>query len=98
MNTMIPKKVRFGLDLQDLPARATQVAHEALSLSAIEGSSGFCQNARIDLGYTTQNSVFQLIDYCGWRCKQLNGSDVVKYKYRDSLFGGNTSCGCGSPC
>ena len=30
---MIPNKLIFSLDLQDLPARATQVSSEALSLS-----------------------------------------------------------------
>ena len=33
MNTMIPNKLRFNLDLQDLPTRATQVTKEALVLS-----------------------------------------------------------------
>ncbi|NJL51135.1 MAG: hypothetical protein HC930_01045 [Hydrococcus sp. SU_1_0] len=34
---MIPNKLRFDLDLQDLPVRATQVASEALGLTG-----GYC--------------------------------------------------------
>jgi hypothetical protein len=33
MKTMIPNEVRFGIDLNDLPARATQASSEALSLT-----------------------------------------------------------------
>ena len=41
MNTMIPKQLKFDLDLQDLPARATQVTSEALSLSGTEEECPF---------------------------------------------------------
>ncbi|NJO97986.1 MAG: hypothetical protein HC764_19970 [Pleurocapsa sp. CRU_1_2] len=36
---MIPNKVRFDLDLQDLPAKATQLPSEALGLSVSGGNS-----------------------------------------------------------
>ena len=43
MNAIIPNKLKFDLDLQDLPARATQVSSEALSISAGSG----CVNYRV---------------------------------------------------
>jgi hypothetical protein len=76
MNTMIPNKLRFDLDLHDLPARASQVESEALSISG----RGNCQNYFTDLptsffqGKTNQdkcrddacpNSFFGPLTYCG---------------------------------
>jgi hypothetical protein len=43
MKTMIPNEVRFGIDLNDLPARVTQVSsEEALSLTG--GSFSICRD------------------------------------------------------
>lgn len=97
MKTMIPNKLKFDLDLNDLLARVTPVSHEALEFPTIE-ELGLCPNARINLGCRAEGSVFNLIDYCDWRCSQLNGSELIRYKRNDSLFNGNTSCACGTPC
>ena len=40
MATMIPNKVRFGLDLNDLPARAVEIKRESM----MELSAGDCAN------------------------------------------------------
>ena len=77
MKTMIPNQLKFDLDLQDLPARATQVSSEALSLSAggrvLWVDSGSTKEAIDDrLGY--EGSAYS---YCNVVCTTANGKCFV---------------------
>jgi N-acetylmuramic acid 6-phosphate (MurNAc-6-P) etherase len=96
MNTMIPNKLKFDLDLNDLPARVTQVSSEALSLSAAG------RLAYVDSGLTAaqagQKGFKTITILCESACRRANTQyyKVSNYIGITSLdnYDGTVRCGC----
>ncbi|NJL52404.1 MAG: hypothetical protein HC930_09635 [Hydrococcus sp. SU_1_0] len=91
MNAMIPDKLKFDLDLQDLPVRAIQVASEALTITA---GTLICTSGTpyyIYLGYEANNTGGRARDYCDWRCsRDGSGQRVTNVLFQS----GQTVCEC----
>ena len=75
MNTIIPDELSFNLDLKDLPARATQLDSDALSLYS-QGSCGDYYNPGMRVtGYPDQNNAAKVCPrVCGSVRRRFNGN------------------------
>ena len=101
---MIPNQIKFDLNLQDLPARASHISSEVLNLSG-----GYCESGKedgpiayedIDLGYQAKRESWsngQLSDHCEWQCKQI-GFNLRSYApqglFDDNSDSRNSFCRC----
>ena len=91
MNKIIPNELSFNFDLNDLPARATQVSKEELGLSG-RGCRDY-HDARPQFGLVSDFSQNQARTVCPAVCRSAkrrwNGH------FRPYVPGGNKiSCGC----
>jgi hypothetical protein len=84
MNTMIPTELRFDLDLQDLPARATQVSSDALSKVSGGGGCRLVKTNELAIFYTPNRPLEPL---CKKFCK--NSTCGIHRIYGDGVY-----CGC----
>ena len=101
MNTIIPNRVQFGLNLNDLPPRVAQLSYSQMLVS---GSQAQCGSLlRVDAGFRLSTRE-DALEYCRGKCLRqpyaINTRWVLrKFKrVNNRRFGGNTSCGCVLQC
>lgn len=93
MNMMIPNKLNFDFNLNDLPARATQVSSEALNLSG-----GGCVEAWNFWGGSAYKGVDgsqnEMNPICRRICREVGRKFTGHYAARPIVGGTSPVCRC----
>jgi hypothetical protein len=92
MNTIIPSKLSFNLDLNDLPTRAVQLPFDALTLS---GSCNKYFNARAERVFG--GNYEDIVKYCLNACKRVTFNSLPTLQWRQPTPSENQSgsiCQC----